>query len=507
MDISKFDLRKYFDRYFKGNEKIAFLLITIVIFLVCYGLVFNAYIINHDSVNRIYDGIESATSGRFMRKPLNDLLSFGTYNPINASLLLYVFLTMIALTFIKMFKVSSIFSQTIVVATVYSYPLFGFFWFYGNDIWQYALAFLCMIVAVKHVTQRGIHHKLIAMVMIIIGLATYQAFLSVLTAVFALWYIATGLRTDQFDWRDFIQNFLILIVSAIIYFVLVKVVLFVTGAEMVSYRGADQVSIKTIIVNLPHSILLAYKDTIKFILAMSKLFNTYFNHAFLNIAILSAYPLALFKAYQQKRSKHTLISVAILMIFLPVMINSGIFLISKVTDYAQFGYLPLMLGAIIFWLQFGYNHARIIITYLILIYIYVNIGLLNTMLFVETEQSNQTLAIGQQLVFDLLGSPNYDPSDPVEICGKFAENENYLPAPSTKYDISSKWLKPGADTFLLKSKEVRHLKNLFKNLGYDVKVVAGQADCTTTDHPQFPESGYITPVIIDGQTIYQIYLS
>lgn len=504
---SKFDISKYFNRYFKGSEKIAFIVITILLFLVCYGLVFNSYIINHDSVNRIYDGIESTSSGRFMRKPLNDIFSFGTYNPLNASVLLYILLTLNSLVFIKMFNIKQLFSKTIVVSTVFSFPLFGFFWFYGNDIWQYALAFLCMILAVNFVTKDGLKNKLIAMVLIVVGLGIYQAFISVLTAVFTLWYIVKGLRDEEFNWRKFIQNLIILAISAIVYFIVLKIILFVTGTEMIGYKGADQVGFKTIILNMPNSIVLAYKDTIKYILGYSKMFNTHFNQVIINVALLSAYPVALYNACRKHLSKQTLISVLILMALLPVMTNTSIFLISKVTEYAQFGYLPLMLGAIVFWLNFTKNNIRIIMTYVIIIYIYLNISLLNTMLFVETTQSNQTIAIGQQLVFDIMGTDGYIPGDSIEICGKMAENENYLPATSTKYEITTKWLKPGADTFLLKAGETRHIEYLFKNLGYEVNIVKGEAKCSKAVDKQFPEDGYIVQVGEDENKVYQVYFS
>lgn len=507
VDMRRVDSSYYFDRYFKGSEKTAILLITIILFIICYGLVFNSYLINHDSVNRIYDGIESTTSGRFMRKPLNDLLSFGTYNPINVSILLYILLTLNSFVFINLFKIEQLLTKTIIIATVYSFPLFGFFWFYGNDVWQYALAFLCMLLAVWFVTKNGLRNKLIAIALIVTGLGIYQAFLSVLTTVFTLKYIATALSEDEINWREYIKNFMILVTGAILYFIILKLILFVTGEEMLAYKGADQIGVKSIILNMPHSIYLAYNDTIKFIVAYGNMFNTYFNNWFINIILLSAYPVALLEAKSKGYSKQTLVSIAILMVFLPIMTNSSTFLISKVTEYAQFGYLPFMLGTIIYWLQFKHVNIRISMTYVIIIYIILSISLLNTMLFIEKAQSEQTFAIGQRLIFDIMATDGYEPNDQVEICGKLVYNQSYEPAPSTKYKITSKWLNPGSDTYLLKARETRHTKYLFKNLGYEINIVKGQSECSGEQMKQFPEDGYIVQVGEGEDKVYQVYLS
>lgn len=169
--------------YFKEKENITYIFTSIVIFLICYGLVFNKYIINHDSLARIQGYIGGLSSGRFMRPILNKYLSFATYNPMNNSMLLYIFLLLSSITILKLFNIKRLLNKIIITFAIFSFPSFGFFWMYGNDMWIYSFGFFFSILTVYFVVKNKIKDYLLATICLIISLGTYQAMLSVTTTI------------------------------------------------------------------------------------------------------------------------------------------------------------------------------------------------------------------------------------------------------------------------------------------------------------------------------------
>ncbi len=480
-----------FNNTFKDNQKIVYLFASICMFMLAYGLVFNDYIYNHDSVYRIQEGIQSLSSGRFARNWLNQLLSFGTYSPINASFLTYVFMTFGAYILCKLFAVKSLFKQIVLSSVIYCYPIFAFFWTYGNDIWQYSLAFSLSILAIYLVVKNSWLSRLQAVFIIVLLLGIYQSFLATLTATFLMYYLIAIVEQRQVLIKDVIINFLTLIIATIVYYLFLQVLIALSDQTMTTYKGADSIGLKSIILNIPLSLQLAYQDFLNFILAKGDFFGTFFSRPVLNIVLLSSYPALIYKMIKEKRMLKDILMVVIIIILIPIFISSNIFILGEVLSYSSFGYVILIFIAIYCLLNyFNYKSLALIP---IGIYIYLSFFLVNNMLFFEQAQTQVNEQIGTQMLTDIQAYPGYTKDMQVNICGSFGQNENVQFSSPTKYQLTHKRFKPGANRSIFTGVRPEKMKYLFDQLGYQINIneqaCVSQNDLTTIK--DYPEPGYI----------------
>lgn len=472
------------------SKSAAWLIFSIVLFLICYGLVANDYLYNHDSVDRMYNGISSLDSGRFMRKPLNDLLSFGTYNPINASFLTYLFLSLSAVALYKLFEIKSLFQKVIILMVIYSYPILAFFWAYGNDIWQYSLALLLSIMAVTFVTSNTAKGRIVTVVLITMFLGIYQSILSTMTMTFIGYYIWQVYKTEQFDWKNFIINFFTLIIGAIFYFITLNIILMITGTELTSYRGADEVGVLRIIKMIPHSIVISIKDFYQFVMAKGDFFGTDYNFRIIQILISMAYPLLVIKSIFIKQNRNTSLIVLGLCALVPILVNSSLFITGVVNNYSQFGYIIFYVFAIIIYLN---EFASVITYFIILLLLYCNWSEVNAMLFVEQSQTQLNEQIANQIAIDIQSFDEYENGDQIRICGELRNNDTVSFSYMTKYQFTESKLKTPENIYLFRSEKPWKLRYLLNNIGFDFNILNIGEECEDTINftNEYPKQGYI----------------
>ncbi|MFV0288723.1 MAG: glucosyltransferase domain-containing protein [Mycoplasmatales bacterium] len=484
-------MKNKIDNYLKKSENLAYLVGTFIIFMMSYGLVFNKYIINHDSLGRIQGYIGGIELGRFVRPILNNVFSFATYNPINNSILTYIMLLISCLFIIKLFKITSLFSKLMLSTLIFSYPLFGFFWMYGNDMWMYTFAFLMAILTIYFLTKQGLVNKFMTIFCLVMTLGTYQAMLSVITSLFLVYYIIELAKGQSYTYYELFKQLLLLIFGAIIYYGLVKLSLVITDKTLQTYMNASSIGIFSIVKFIPKALILAYGGFLVFLIGKMEFFGNRYTSVILHLSFVLSYVFLVVKMNKNKISEKNISMVVILLISLPIMIYAQVFATQVFTTYNQFGLLIFILGAFIISLEL-LEKKQTVYLIIMIIYLFLNINLLNEMLFTETTNSQQIITVVQTLVHDISATPNYQKGDSVTFCGNLQENDNLAyvihQVPFIFFDYH---LRSGNSNYVINGDNYKKIKILINTLGYKFNIQ--KEPCTLAKNaPAYPEDGYIT---------------
>lgn len=479
-----------FNNIFRNDKVLVFLLGSGLIFLLCYGLVANDFVYNHDSVGRMYDGMNSITSGRFMSKPLTDILAFGTYNPINASSLTFIFMTLSSIVVSKIFEIKSLFKQLLVSGFIFSYPIFAFFWWYGNDIWLYSLSLLLSIFAMYNVVKSNSVGRIIAVLCIVLSLGIYQSFLSTLTTAFIVYYILKIFKDKDVDFKNMFINFGVLVLGAVCYYIILNGLLVIYDVQMTTYKGADQIGLLSIVKNIPRSIALAYYDFTNFVLARGDFFGTAFNYSIINILAVLAYPVLTLRSIYNKYSLKVINTLIVLVMLLPIFVSSSTFLSSEINSYSQFGYLILMIGSLVIYSTI-FKSGLIYMPLILLIFL--NGSEVNNLLFFEQSQTSLNEQIANKIAIDIQSFDGYEDGMEVNICGVITDNDNTTYAYPSKYTFTQKRYTAGPNASIFTENLPIKMDYIFNTIGYEFNIVTNQKVCDSRINfeAEFPQDRYI----------------
>lgn len=146
---------------------------------------------------------------------------------------------------------------------------------------SYCLALLFSVLGIFFIKKKK---YFISIISIIISLSLYQAYISVTITGILILYIL-DLLDNKDSLKNVIFNMLIIFISLVLYYCLLKIGMSFLGLNLPNYKGASSFGIKTII-SLPNSIINAYKDYFNFFISDSILYNNYYHRNLINIGIL-----------------------------------------------------------------------------------------------------------------------------------------------------------------------------------------------------------------------------
>lgn len=482
-------MEKKFNQLFKNNSTLVYILSTVAIFLLSYGSVVTDYVINHDSVSRVYNGIHSIESGRFLRGPLNELLSFGSYSSMNAALLTYVFMLVGSIMLIKLFDIKSLFMKVLISAIVFTYPIFSFYWAYGNDIWQYSLAFSVSIISIYFVVKQGLKNKIISILLVVCMLAIYQSFLSTLTATFLLYYIVKFSKSEEVSVKEILINLLCLIIGATVYFIVLKVLLLVTNTNLTGYQHASSIGLVSIVTTIPYSLKLAYLDAANHVTANSRFFASDINFQIVYVLIYTVYPLLVVFTINSKAKKKQVAILISLLVLMPIFENSIFFVTNNIHHYSIFGYVITTIGALIIYNKLMPKSNWYFVIFIV--YIYTSLFQVQQMLHFQEQQNNLHQQVATTIVTDLQKMPNYNENTEVVLCGHF-DNENINFSEFSGIDFSSPLYNEGVNEYMFDETKAQNTSYLFRNMGYIINVVEGDCEQISQNQKHYPKDGYIS---------------
>ena len=155
----------------------------------------------------------------------------------------------------------------------------------------------------------------------------YQAYLSLIISVF-VFYNMRLIITKKIDYKKIVPYIFMILGSVGIYFILMKLSLFVLHIDAANYSNANSIGISTIL-SLPSKFIDSYKLTYQFFFTDTFMKNSFMHNNILYIVIgLFSIIYLLFKVFSNKLDIKNIIILLVLVLLIPVFINSVIFVIS-----------------------------------------------------------------------------------------------------------------------------------------------------------------------------------
>jgi len=255
--------------YIKDNK--TNIIITAIVFT-AFFLINNLQFIFNNGVapDTIYCGTEYYKAGNWeislgrFGLVLIDKLKFGLVNKqiIMSYCMIYLGISTILIEYLfNIKKKASVILLSIIIAV---FPTFTETYFFVYCADSYCLAFLLSVIAVigikKYIDTNKFKYLCITIISTIATCSLYQAYLGLILGLYAL-YIITNKK--DINIKTILKIILIIGVSVIMYYLILKGILLIKGIKLASYKGANSLGIETI-KQLPKSILNTYNDIANF---------------------------------------------------------------------------------------------------------------------------------------------------------------------------------------------------------------------------------------------------
>ncbi len=212
----------------------------------------------------------------------------------------------------------------------------------------YTLAFLCSILSVYiyYKEENKIKKYLFSLILIVVALSMYQAYLSVIVTTFIIYNIKLLLEKKK-NFKLSLKYILTLLIGVLLYFIIMKISLLVFHVNISNYSGADKIGLQTLL-SIPKKIGLSYKLFYEYYFTDKIVKNIYIKNNILNIFLLILLIIGVvFKIFKNNLSPKEKVLTLLLILALPIFLNSVIFTINdtklQLLMSASYLLIPLLL--------------------------------------------------------------------------------------------------------------------------------------------------------------------
>lgn len=195
----------------------------------------------------------------------------------------------------------------------------------------YTLAFLCSILSiyVYYKEENKIKKYLFSLILIVVALSMYQAYLSVIVTTFIIYNIKLLLEKKE-NFKLSLKYILTLLMGDLLYFIIMKISLLVFHVNMSNYSGADKIGLQTLL-SIPKKIGLSYKLFYEYYFTDKIVKNIYIKNNILNIFLLILLIIeVVFQIFKNNLSPKKKVLTLLLVLALPIFLNSIIFTINDI---------------------------------------------------------------------------------------------------------------------------------------------------------------------------------
>ena len=308
------------------NYKYIFISTFILLFLVHFNLL-TTNIISGDILlnNFFYKGYSWEVSlGRFGLWVVGLLKGYLSIPIIDLSIS-FIIISIITCILIDMFEVKNKLNRILIILMMVISPIMSSTLLFHYCSIGYLLALLssCLSVYLFYKLDNKLKY-ILPIILIVIALSMYQAYLSVITTLFVLYNIKLILN-KKYNYKDVLKYLLILFSGIVIYFILMKLSLKVFHIDMSTYSDADKIGINTIL-SIPSKIINSYKLFIDYYLFDEIIKNSYFhNYIFNSILFILMFMFIIKDMINNKIKTSNKVLIIVLLLLLPVFLNSVIF--------------------------------------------------------------------------------------------------------------------------------------------------------------------------------------
>lgn len=279
--------------------------------------------------NSYYNGYSWEVSlGRFGLFILGIIKSYISVPHVDL-LFSYLLVSLSIILIFDLFDIKNFFKRALIVSVICISPIISSTLIFNYCSFGYLLAFFLSILSIYiYYNCDNKFIRIIAPIILnVISLSMYQAYLSLIISVFAFYNMRLILY-KKIDYKKIIPYIFIILGSIIIYFILMKLSLFVLHIDIASYSNANSIGISTIL-SIPNKIIDSYKLTYQFFFTDLIMKNLYMHNNILYIVIGLFSIIYLFiKTFCNKLDTKNKIILLILILLIPIFINSVIFVIS-----------------------------------------------------------------------------------------------------------------------------------------------------------------------------------
>ncbi len=459
---------------------------AIITYILTYGIVFNQVIINNDSIRRIIGEEPSRlASGRFITDIYYNFVHGGIISPVVSFFLGGLFLITGSYFLIKTLKVSKKYQELLIYFLVITYPIFDFFNAYGPDFDLYCLAFLTSVLSIYFLMKKNKKSIAISLMFIIFTLGIYQAFLVIITGLLFLVNIIKYIEEKELKAKELLFEVIVISIGMILYYIFLNIILFITGTELASYRGANSLSIIDMLKNIPHNIIYSYKEFIQILTKNSLLFNTNYDHLVINL-FLWLFLVIFFIVFILKNFKKDIpLLILLLILFVPSLYSIN-FIVQGFYDYIMFGYLIYLI--LIVYLIDKVKIKNIILS-VMLLFVFFNFVKINQYNLQTKLLTDTSFKISSQIAYDLFEQEDYTSESPVIILGQLRYNDAVEMTEKKPYDINNKFLYDTFPGFNKGLKVYQLIEAQGYNINYDSKITYDKEKFENS--PSYPKEGYI----------------
>lgn len=318
-------------KFFNKKNIIIFISTFILLFLVHLPLI-TKNIITGDVLlnNYFYNGYSWEISlGRFGLYVVGIIKSFFNFPHIDL-IISYILISSISVLLINLFDVKSKINKAFIILIMGISPIISSNLIFNYCSIGYLIAFIFSILSLYfYINIKNKYFKyLVPIILIVTSLSMYQAYLSCIVTVYALYFIKYLLDNKK-DYKSILLYIPVILIGVIVYFILMKLSLAVFHINMSNYSNADSLNILSLITSIPSKIIDSYFLFINFFFSNDIMKNTYFYNHIINFIILIMFiGCIIYNILKNDINRINIVLIGILIILMPILLNSVIFVIN-----------------------------------------------------------------------------------------------------------------------------------------------------------------------------------
>lgn len=397
---------------------------TILIGIIIHLPLFTKDILSADIIlnNTYYSGYSWEVSlGRFGLFIIGLLKSYIVIPHIELFLSL-ILIAISSIELIDLFKIKNKLLQILTCLIIVVCPNISATLLFNYCSLPYTIAFFGSITSIYLLVKEKNNYlkTLIPIILLVTSLSMYQAYLPVSITLLVLYNIKE-LLNNNFKYKETLKNILIIIISVILYFILMKLSQLVLNINMSDYTNASSFSINNIL-NIPNQIIKTYQVFIDYFFTNKILTNTNIYNNIINIILLIVLVINLiYLTIKNNLPTINKVLIIFLVLTLPIYINCILLIMPTATMQLLMSSAYILLVPFLFSIE---NNKIYKVIFIVLISLLIrNYTIQDNATYKTLEIThNKTLSIANDIV-DEINKLGYNKE--VMITGNLNNNDYY----------------------------------------------------------------------------------
>ena len=312
------------------KKEIIWPIITFVLLFFLHLPIITKHLLTADIIlnNAVYKGYSWEISlGRFGLYLFGILKGFKTI-PIIEYLLSCLFISLSLLLWNRIFEVKSNLEKCIMVLLIVLSPMISATLLFYYCSTPYTFSLFCSVYALYAFIfyKKKVFKYLLPVILIMLALSTYQAYLSVAVSIYAFYLLKKLLDKEKI--KKYLSYIFIIIGGVLLYYVVMKISLIVFNVSMSEYQNANSIGFSAIL-KIKDNFLLTYQLFYKYFFSDYVIKNSYFHNSYLYLGLLILFVVEIvLNIKKSKIPKNSILLIILIIVLLPCFLNAITFILS-----------------------------------------------------------------------------------------------------------------------------------------------------------------------------------